>query len=238
MAESAGAEARDDAESRRAWWRRPAVVVSSVVAVIVIVVLAFLLTPRSDSGTPGAPGATPTPTSSGSQTGAPEPSAEPSGSSSPAPTPTTAETPPSEPAFPELPPVDPTELGEADEEFDGLSFRIIKVEHVTGEVVGPGDVSAPAVRITVRATNRTGEPFDLRFVAVNAYTSPDRTPADFYEQPGSKPFAGTLADGDSVRGVYVIRVPEDKRDDLTVVIDYAAGVPAVVFEGDFSDTRG
>ena len=75
-------------------------------------------------------------------------------------------------------------------------------------------------------------------VAVNAYTSPDRTPADFYEQPGSKPFAGTLADGDSVRGVYVIRVPEDKRDDLTVVIDYAAGVPAVVFEGDFSDTRG
>ena len=37
-----------------------------------------------------------------------------------------------------------------------------------------GEVSGPAVRLTVRLTNGTDQPLDLSYVAVNAYVGPDR----------------------------------------------------------------
>ena len=64
-----------------------------------------------------------------------------------------AATPPQRPddsnPFPELPPVAPEEPGEA----EGIEASLVKFESVTGEVVGPGDVAAAAVRVTVDITN-------------------------------------------------------------------------------------
>ncbi len=56
--------------------------------------------------------------------------------------------------FPELTPVDPEEPGEA----EGIEASLVKFESVTGEVVGPGDVAAAAVRVTVEITNTGTEP--------------------------------------------------------------------------------
>ncbi len=102
---------------------------------------------------------------------------------------------------------------------------------MTGEVVGPGDVAAAAVRVTVEITNTGSDPLDLNLVVMNAYMGPERDPAETYEQPGGDPVNGSLESGKTATGVYLFRIPEDRRDDVTFVVDYHAGEPAIAFRG-------
>ena len=108
----------------------------------------------------------------------------------------------------------------------------MKFENVTGQVVGPGDVEAPAVRVTVDITNTGSSPLDLNLVVMNAYMGEGRDPAETYEQPGGQPVSGSLDPGDTATGVYLFRIPEDRRDDVTFVVDYHAGEPAIAFRGE------
>jgi hypothetical protein len=206
------------------WW-----IVGGVVAVVVVGgAIAFALMPRDDASA----GSTPSPSAS-STTAAPEPSDSASPSpvaTEPAATPEPSETTPpvdSNP-FPELPAVEPEETGEA----EGISAELVKFESVMGEVVGPGDVARPAVRVTVEITNTGDEDLNLNLVVMNAYMGVQRDPAETYEQPGGDPVNGSLAPGKKATGVYLFRIPEDRRDDVTFVVDYHAGEPAIVFRGE------
>lgn len=198
-----------------------------VVAAVIAIAFTLAVVPKDATARPGQ-----------TETSSPEPSS-PSGSPSDAstdsaegeaPGETTApdeSTAPDANPFPELEPVAPQELGEA----TGITASLARFENVTGEVVGPGDVAAAAVRVTVNITNTGTSALDLNLVVMNAYMGAQRDPAETYEKPGGEPVNGSLAPGDTATGVYLFRIPEDRRNDVTFVVDYYAGQPAITFRG-------
>lgn len=193
-----------------------------VAAAVIAVAIAFAVMPRDATAEPAT-----------SESSSPESLASPSGSTSPESTEPAesaspeASTAPDANPFPELEPVAPQEPGEA----TGITASLVKFESVTGEVVGPGDVAAAAVRVTLDVTNTGTGPLDLNLVVMNAYIGAQRDPAETYEQPGGSPVNGSLAPGETATGVYLFRIPEDRRDDVTFVVDYYAGQPAITFRG-------
>lgn len=128
----------------------------------------------------------------------------------------------------ELTPVKPSEVVQGE---DGMRVGLTSIESVAGQAAQPGEVAGPAIRVTVRITNETGKPFNTSSVAVNAYSGKDRKPAGTLVLPGGVPFYGRIAPGESAYGVYLFTIPESARDDVTITVDYAAGVPTVVFQG-------
>ena len=207
--------------SRRVLW-----IAVAVVAVVAIGVgVAFAVMPRGEADGPAASGsAAPSPSSSASQS---------AGAESPGPesaAPEATEAPVEANPFPEQEPVSPQDEGTA----DGIAARLVGFESVEGEVVGSGDVARPAVRVTVDITNTGSDAIDLNLVVLNAFMGVERDPAETYEQPGGSPVSGSLEPGATASGVYLFRIPEDRRDDVTFVLDYRAGQPAITFRGSVS----
>lgn len=137
----------------------------------------------------------------------------------------------SAPGAAELEPVKPGEVVQGE---DGMKVALTSIEAVTGEAVQPGEVSGPAIRVTVQVTNETGREFNTSSIAVNAYTGKARVPAGTLVQPGGVPFYGRLAPGESTYGVYLFAIAADQRSDVTITVDYSAAVAVVVFQGDMS----
>ncbi|WP_439591354.1 hypothetical protein [Microbacterium sp.] len=211
-----------DSTATTPWWRRRTTLIVAgavvVVAVIAIVVAVFV----SRGGTPSA---SPSPTDSATGTASPSPSVTPDASAGPSPTETADAGP-----FPELPPVAPDEPSET----DAATVQIAKVEHVDGEAVAPGDVAGAAIRLTIDITNTGTQPLDLGLVVVNGYMGPSLDPAEIFTKPGGSPVSGSLAPGQKATGVYLFRVPIDRQNDVTIVVDYLPGQPAIVFKGSFA----
>ena len=193
---------------RALWWIVGAAI---VIAVVLVVALALGRGPTG-SGSSSTPG--PSGSSSGANSGASNPPA------SSAPTPPVA--------LPELSPVPPTESVTTE---GGLAIKILSAEAVKGDAVLPGEIAGPAVRYTIQITNAGADAVDLANTSVTCYTGGQRTPMNSLTSPGAQPFSGSLAKGASGSGVYVFSVPAAARDDVTIIVDYGAGQPAVVFQG-------
>lgn len=216
----------DDVQTNAAtpWWRRRTTLITAAI-VAVVAVIAVVIAVSVSQGT------TPTASPSTSTSGSPSPSA----SGSPAATPDASATPsPSASAdagpFPELPPVAPDQPVET----DAATAQISKVEHVQGEAIAPGDVAGDAIRLTIDFTNTGTTPLDLGLVVVNGYMGAELDPAEMYMKPGGSPVSGSLAPGAKATGVYLFRVPLDRQKDVTIVVDYLPGQPAMVFQGSFA----
>jgi hypothetical protein len=117
---------------------------------------------------------------------------------------------------------------------NGVVATLPSIEAIQGSATGPGNVNGPALRVTVRIQNGTAEPISLDGVATNMYSGSDRTPASPLDDPSRRPFAGTVAAGETAEAVYVFSVPVDVRDDITVEVGYAAGAPLLLFRGPVS----
>ena len=196
------------------------------VVIVVVVVLAVwaiaAMTARGASN--GAGTSAPAGPSSSASGSAPSSSSPTPGETSDAPDANASEDPG---AFPELPPVAPDEPGQA----PGLEVTLQQFESVTGEVVVPGEVQAAAVRVTVQITNAADTSLDLNLVVMSAYMGEERDPAETYQQPGGVPFSGSLDPGATATGVYLFRIPDDRRSDVTFVVDYRGGEPAITWRG-------
>lgn len=208
-----GAPAESGSRKRTAW-------ILGAVAVVVLVIVAVLLArgiPSSSSG--ASPTALTSPTSTATPGGATEAPTSPSPDASDG---------PSDPIpVPELAPVAPQQPATA----PGIQVALTSFESVTGEVVVPGEVEAAAVRVTVQISNTGQAPLDLNLVVVNAYMGDQRDPAETYQQPGGIPVSGSLDPGATVSGVYLFRIPEDRRSDVTFVVDYRGDEPALTWRG-------
>jgi hypothetical protein len=204
--------------SRFHWGSRLRWVIAGALAVLsLLVVVAFAL-PGDQGGTGSAAAATTTtPAPSDPALATPPPL-------SPAPTGPTSDAtalPSSQPAVP----------------LDGVStveeveVSLVGIEEIQGQANGPGDVAGPALRITVRLENGTDDPLDLLAVSVAVAHGVDLVPASPLGDPSAAPFSGTLEPGKSAQGVYVVRVPVDARDAVTVSVGYRPGAPFAVFTG-------
>ncbi|MDN3497516.1 hypothetical protein QL996_16365 [Planococcus sp. APC 4015] len=208
---------KDNRKRNIAW-----IVGGVVAAAAIVTAIAFAVMPRDATAEPGASASASADPSASASASATPGSTDPAASAAPE-----ESTAPDANPFPELEPVAPQEPGEA----TGITASLVKFESVTGEVVGPGDVAAAAVRVTLDVTNTGSSPLDLNLVVMNAYMGAQRDPAETYEQPGGSPVNGSLAPGETATGVYLFRIPEDRRDDVTFVVDYYAGQPAITFRG-------
>lgn len=208
-----GAPAEGGSRTRTAW-------ILGAVAVAVLVIVAVLFVrgiPSSSSG--ASPAGLPSPTSTATPNGPADVPTTPSPRAS-------AET--SDPTpVPELAPVAPQQPATA----AGIQVALTSFESVTGEVVVPGEVQAAAVRVTVQITNTGQAPLDLNLVVVSAYMGEQRDPAETYQQPGGMPVSGSLDPGATASGVYLFRIPDDRRSDVTFVVDYRGDEPALTWRG-------
>ena len=113
----------------------------------------------------------------------------------------------------------------------GLTLKVTDVEPVRSVARRPGEISAPAVRISMQARNGSSKPISLDGMAVSVDYGSHRTPAIEVAEPGGDPFQGTLAAGHSRRGVYIFNVPITGRDGIHVTTSYTAAAPTLVFTG-------
>ncbi len=113
----------------------------------------------------------------------------------------------------------------------GLSVRATRFEAVRSDASRPGEISAPAVRVTLRAENDSARAIRVATMIVTADHGPDRTPAIAVAKPGGEPFAGELAPGASARGVYLFNVPEEDRGRVRLTLSYTTEAPTLVLAG-------
>lgn len=167
----------------------------------------------------------------GSPTASPSPSA-PSTTAPATPSPSASPTDGDPGAAPDGEVRDEIELDEAAEIAPGLAAAIVRVEAVAGTAQGPGEVAGDAVRVTVSISNTTGAEVSLRTAVVSGYFGEDRDPAPELREPGGRPLPAAVGATSEVDGVYLFVVPEDERDDVTIIVDYSVDVDPLVFRGD------
>ena len=120
-------------------------------------------------------------------------------------------------------------LDETAESGEGVSVKVVKIEHVQGKANGPGEVAGPAVRLTVQVANGSPKQLSMELALVNVYYGEARTPAASLSGPGADPLAGSIDPGKSASGRYVFGVPRSKQDQLTVEFSYTTDAPTVIF---------
>lgn len=194
---------------RYLWWAAIGIVV------VIAVVLAIVLTTRSgdDKEAPGAsPAASPT-ASAAPGASAGTPSSTSSAVPDPAPSSTTA---PLDGSVPVLPSVE-------------VSLASIDAIDATAE--SPGEVSGPALRVTVLVDNQSAAAIDLSAAIANLYFGADATPASILDGSGAQPFPASVEAGQQATGVFVFSVPADQRDQVRVEVGYSAAAPVAIFSG-------
>lgn len=115
----------------------------------------------------------------------------------------------------------------------GATAEVTRIESVRSSAEIPGEVSAPALRFTIRATAGDRR-VDLVPVVVNAYYGRERTPAVSMGEPGAEPFPGQLAPGRSATGVFVFNVPPAERDLVHLEFSWSPKQKPVILTGDVS----
>lgn len=130
----------------------------------------------------------------------------------------------------EAPPAQQQTLGEPAEVADSVTVVISKVEGITAAANGPGEVSGPAIAVTIDVDNATSEPLDLSAVQVNLTDAQDLPGSGMTGAPASW-FTGEVAAGQQAQGVYVFTVPEGNRSPVHVEVSVNPTLPTVVFSG-------
>lgn len=114
----------------------------------------------------------------------------------------------------------------------GMTVSLVSIEAIAGEAAGPGEVSGPAIRVTVSVANQTDEDQTLQFAIVNAYYGANLTPANTFQSTGgADPLIGSVAQGKTATGVYVFSVPESQRGNVRIEVDINPDLRVVLFEG-------
>jgi hypothetical protein len=111
-----------------------------------------------------------------------------------------------------------------------VSGRLVSVEAVQATGTGVGNVSGPALRVTVELTG-AGQALPLDGSYVELLTGPDLAPASPVDDPSTAPLQGQLPPGGTATGVYVFSVDDGARGDVTVRVQPAPGEPFLVFRG-------
>ena len=111
----------------------------------------------------------------------------------------------------------------------GLTGRVVSIRRTEAKAQLPGETSGPALVVTVELLNSSRRTADLTAVVVNVLDS-DKAPATQLAAAPTKPLPGQVAGRERARGVYVFRVPEDKRRPVTVTVSID-DAPVLVFTG-------
>jgi hypothetical protein len=133
---------------------------------------------------------------------------------------------------PQLPPnLTPVALAQTSAYSNGVSARLVTIGAFDSQAHTPGELSGPALAVTVELANDGDAAVTLDTVGVNLYYGADGTPAVRLRDGSTAPMRGHLAPGDSVTATYSFSVPTDGRDAVTVAVSFAAGDGTALFSG-------
>jgi hypothetical protein len=127
------------------------------------------------------------------------------------------------------PSMSPVELDQPSSTGTGLTARLISVSAIDAKAQIPGEITGPALAITIEVGNTGRRSADLEFVSVSLLDSDSAPGAEMTAAP-AKPLTGRVAAKANARGVYVFRVPENKRRPVTVSVSIGHA-PVLVFTG-------
>jgi hypothetical protein len=116
-------------------------------------------------------------------------------------------------------------------DFGGqVSARITQVNAIQAAATLPGEVSGPAVAVTLEISNSSARAIGLDSVTVTL-TDAAGDPAGSIAADPAAPLSGVLDAGAAKSGTYVFTVPADQRNPVTVTATYSSGAPTLVFTG-------
>lgn len=113
----------------------------------------------------------------------------------------------------------------------GVSARITDIESVQGKARGRGEISGPAIRITVTIANESDREITVPTAVISVMYGKQQAPAISLSNPGVDPLPTVLAAKSTASGKYVFAVPPDERGAVRVSVAYSASVPTLVFKG-------
>ena len=117
-------------------------------------------------------------------------------------------------------------------DFGGsVTAKLTEVNAIDATARVPGELSGPALAVTVEIENSSADPIGLDNVTVNLDTA-GGTPASPVTSDPAAPLSGTLMPGETRTGVYVFTVPTGSRADVGITVLYSTGAPIVLFSGD------
>ena len=208
----------------------PRILVIIGVAIVVVVAGIALLTRGNDdsaqtasggsspSPSPGASASSPSP---GSPTSKASSSSKASGSASGSPSPVLSAGKPLRAAF-----------TQAARPAPSLVVDITRVEKIQAKAEIPGEVSGPALRITVRVRNTSNKTVPIKSALANLYYGPERTPATLMTHPGAKAFPEKIPAGGTGTGVVLFTVPPKQRGNVVLEVIIDAEMRRIEFRGD------
>ncbi|GAA1417353.1 hypothetical protein [Agrococcus citreus] len=115
--------------------------------------------------------------------------------------------------------------------FDtGMVVEVVSVEPIEVEAETPGEISGPAVVVTVAARNDSDAPRSVDSAVVMVATA-DGVPGVGTTAGDPSPFVGVIAPGATASARYVFMLDPAAGREVTVTVNYAAGEPVAVFTG-------
>lgn len=112
-----------------------------------------------------------------------------------------------------------------------VSAHISRVQAITAKAQGPGEITGPAVALTIVLRNGTRKPIGLDSTNVTLTYAAARTPGIQMLGPPSAPFHGAVAPGKDADAVYVFTVPKADRARVDIQLSYSPDAPVVQFSG-------
>ena len=115
-------------------------------------------------------------------------------------------------------------------DFGGkVTAKIAEISPTQATATLPGEVSGPAVAVTVEVDNGSADTIGLDSVTVTLTDSAGNAASTVTGSTGA--LSGALGAAESAKGMYVFSVPADARNPVTVTVTYSSGAPTLVFTG-------
>jgi hypothetical protein len=121
-------------------------------------------------------------------------------------------------------------ISESAKPAKGVSVRLVKITPVHATATQPGEASGPAAQIEISIENGTTHAVDVSSADVELTDSAGNAGVPVTTAATSL-FQGDLAAGDAATGVYVFRLPANRRNPVVVRVTYTAGAPVAGFTG-------
>lgn len=124
----------------------------------------------------------------------------------------------------------PVALDKSAQAEEGVDVALTAVEAITADAQGPGEVSGPALAITVSIKNSTSSQVSLLNTAVTL-TASDGSPGSSMTATPATQFPSAVAAGKTATAVVVFAVAKNKRDPVTIEVSVDPRMPTAVFRG-------
>ncbi|WP_051232472.1 hypothetical protein [Acidipropionibacterium thoenii] len=111
-----------------------------------------------------------------------------------------------------------------------VTVSLVSVQATSVTAATPGEVSGPAVRVTVRVDNRSKKAIDVSSAVVSLAADKDGYGIGTTAGKPS-PLQGSVAPGSTTSGSYVFMLNPAKARPVTISVNYAAGEPIAIFTG-------